>query len=413
MRLPLFIARRYLISKKSHNLINVISLISVVGLSVGTMALIVVLSVFNGFEDVIKSLYTTFNADIQITPSYGKTISFNEFPSEKIKNIDGVVSITEVVEEDALFRYRDKQHIARIKGVSDGFVESSRIDTMTVAGTFVLQEGDIDFAVSGAGIAWYLDIYPQNITTLLSIYVPRRGSASSFNFENAFNSGSLHPAGVFSVQQEFDEKYVFVPIRFARKLLDYNDEVTSVEIRLSSGSDEIQKEIIQELGSDYIVKNRYQQNESLFKLLKSEKTAIFFILLFILVLSSFNMIGSISILIIEKKKDIGILTGMGANLSLIKRIFFTEGMLISLVGSITGLLLGFIILFLQQYYGILQLGNSEGDFVISSYPVSMQVTDFIYVFITVLSIGFIATIYPVSILTKRLVENKSTKNYSS
>lgn len=413
MRLPLFIARRYLISKKSHNLINVISLISVVGLSVGTMALIVVLSVFNGFEDVIKSLYTTFNADIQITPSYGKTISFYEFPSEKIKNIDGVVSITEVVEEDALFRYRDKQHIARIKGVSDGFVESSRIDTMTVAGTFVLQEGDIDFAVSGAGIAWYLDIYPQNITTLLSIYVPRRGSASSFNFENAFNSGSLHPAGVFSVQQEFDEKYVFVPIRFARKLLDYNDEVTSVEIRLSSGSDEIQKEIIQELGSDYIVKNRYQQNESLFKLLKSEKTAIFFILLFILVLSSFNMIGSISILIIEKKKDIGILTGMGANLSLIKRIFFTEGMLISLVGSITGLLLGFIILFLQQYYGILQLGNSEGDFVISSYPVSMQVTDFIYVFITVLSIGFIATIYPVSILTKRLVENKSTKNYSS
>ncbi len=413
MRLPFFIAKRYLISKKSHNLINVISLISVIGLSVGTLALIVVLSVFNGFEDVIKSLYTTFNADLQISPVSGKTIHYNDFPHAKIEKIDGIKGITQVVEEDALFKYRDKQHIARIKGVSDGFIENSRIDTMTVNGTFILQEGTSNFAVVGAGIAWYLDIYPQNVATLLSVYVPRRGNASSFNFESAFNSDALHPTGVFSVQQEFDEKYVFVPLRFARKMMNYTDEVTNIEIRIQQNADvdKIQNQIKSILGDTYHVKNRFQQNEALFKLLSSEKTAIFFILLFILILSSFNMIGSLSILIVEKNKDIQILSGMGANIKLIKSIFFTEGMLISLVGSMAGLFLGFLILFLQQHYGILQLGNAEGDFVISAYPVKMHLMDFIYVFLTVISIGFLATIYPVVYLTKRLINSGKNSSY--
>ena len=406
MRLPIFIAKRYLISKKSHNLINIISIISVVGLTVGTMALIVVLSVFNGFEDVIKSLYTTFNADLQITASSGKTIHYSEFPHESIKEIDGVKGLAEIVEEDALFKYRDKQHIASIKGVSDGFIGQSRIDTMTVNGSFVLQEGGSDFAVVGAGVAWYLDIYPKNISAFLSVFVPRRGKSSSFSFENAFNNGVIHPTGVFSVQQEFDEKYVFVPLRFARKLMNYTDEVTSIEVRLHSNTDinKIQSDIQSILGVEYVVKNRFQQNESLFKLLKSEKTAIFFILLFILILSSFNMIGSLSILILEKNKDIGILTSMGAELKLIKSIFLTEGMIISLVGSIAGLSLGFLIIFLQENFGLLQLGNSTGDFVISSYPVKMYIMDFVYVFLTVVTIGFLATIYPVNYLSKRIVK---------
>ena len=406
MQLPYFIARRYLISKKSHNLINIISIISVVGLAIGTMALIVVLSVFNGFEEVIKSLYSTFNADLQITATTGKTIHYESFPHQKIQNIEGVIGLTQVVEEDALFKYRDKQHIARIKGVSEGFINQSRIDTMTVNGTFLLQEGNSNFAVVGAGIAWYLDIYPQNVSTLLSIFVPRRGNASSFNFENAFNNGAIHPTGVFSVQQEFDEKYVFVPLRFARELMDYTDEVTSIEVRHNTSSDgeEIQSQIQKILGARYNVKNRFQQNESLFKLLKSEKTAIFFILLFILILSSFNMIGSLSILIVEKNKDISILTSMGADLKLIKSIFLTEGMLISLMASIIGLGIGFVILFLQENYGLLQLGGGDGDFVISSYPVKIKLLDFIYVFLTVITIGFLATIYPVNYLSKRIVK---------
>ncbi|MBC8321055.1 MAG: ABC transporter permease [Bacteroidetes bacterium] len=404
MRLSFFIAKRYLISKKSHNLINIISLISVIGLSVGTMALIVVLSVFNGFEDVIKSLYTTFNADLQISAVNGKTIHYNNFPNEEIMSVQGISGISQVVEEDALFKYRDKQHIARIKGVSDNFIELSRIDTMTVNGSFILQEGNSDFAVVGAGIAWYLDIYPQNITNLLSIFVPRRGNASSFNFENAFNNRAVHPTGVFSIQQEFDEKYVFVPLRFARELLEYTDEVTSIEVRYKRGDDDdkIQSRVQSIVGKDYHVKNRFQQNESLFKILRSEKTAIFLILVFILILSSFNMIGSLSILIVEKNKDIGILASMGADLKLIKTIFITEGMLISLIGSVAGLAIGFVILFIQESYGLLQLGGGDGAFVISAYPVSMQFMDFVYVFITVQAIGFFATLYPVVYLTKRI-----------
>ena len=411
MRLPYFIAKRYLISKKSHNLINIISIISVVGLAVGTIALIVVLSVFNGFEDVIKSLYSTFNAELQITATTGKTIHYDGFPQTKIRSIKGVKGLTEVVEEDALFKYRDKQHIARIKGVSDGFIDLSRMDTMTVNGSFILQEGRSNFAVVGAGIAWYLDIYPQNISALLSVFVPKRGNASSFNFENAFNNGAIHPTGVFSVQQEFDEKYVFIPLRFARELMDYTDEVTSIEVRFTpdAETDRIQSEIQTILGDEYYVKNRFEQNESLFKLLKSEKTAIFLILLFILILSSFNMIGSLSILIVEKNKDIGILTSMGADLKLIKSIFLTEGMLISLLGSITGLLIGFIILFIQENYGLLQLGSGDGDFVISAYPVKMQLMDFIYVFITVLTIVLVATYYPVNFLSKRIVGGSKHK----
>ncbi len=404
MRLPLFIAKRYLISKKSHNLINVISIISVVGIAVGTLALIVVLSVFNGFEDVIRSLYTSFNPDIEIVPAHGKTINYTKFPSDSILNINHVKGIAEIVEEDALFKYADKQYIARIKGVPDNYQKLSGIDTMIVNGNFILKEGNTNYAVVGAGIAWHMDVYPQNIRELLSIYVPRRGNASSFNFSNAFNNKAVHPSGVFSIQQEFDDKYIFVPLSFARNLLDYTNEVTSVEVRFDDDADGdmIQDKIVSILGSNYVVKNRFQQNESLFKVLKSEKTAIFLILVFILILSSFNMIGSLSILIIEKSKDIGILVSMGANNSLIKEIFITEGILISLIGSLSGLALGFVILFLQQHFGLLQLGGGDGAFVISAYPVSMKIIDFFIVFLTVIAIGLLATIYPVLYLTKRV-----------
>ena len=407
MQLPFFIAKRYLISKKSHNLINVISIISVVGLAVGTMALIVVLSVFNGFEEVIKSLYVSFNADLEISPVNGKTIHFDSFPHEQIAELTGVKGVSQIVEEDALFKYGDKQHIARIRGVSDNFIELSGIDTMIVNGSFILKEGNTNFAVVGAGVAWHLDVYPQNISKVLSIYVPKRGNASSFNFSSAFNYKAVHPAGVFSVQQEFDERFVFVPLQFARNLLDYSDEVTSIEVRLKSGSNvsKIQNEIQSIIGDEFYVKDRFQQNESLFKILRSEKTAIFLILVFILILSSFNMIGSLSILIVEKNKDIGILAGMGADLKLIKTIFITEGVLISLLGSISGLAIGFVVLYLQQNFGLLQLGGDNGAFVISAYPVDIQLADFVYVFITVMVIGFGATIYPVSYLTKRIMSN--------
>lgn len=403
MQLSFYIAKRYLVSKKSHNLINVISLISVIGQAVGAAALIIVLSVFNGFEDVITSLYNTFDPDFEVTAVKGKTFHENAFPKQDILNINGVKAVAGVVEEDALFKYADKQYIARIKGVSENYPRVSKLDSIIIDGSLVLQQGNSNFAVVGAGVAWYLGININNLKNLLTVYVPRRGEASSFNFSNAFNNEVIHPAGVFSVQQEFDEKYVIVPLRFARQLLDYKDEVTSVEVFLKPGphTGEVQTKIEKVLGSRFLVKNRFQQNEALFKVLKSEKLIIFLILVFILILASFNMIGSLSILIVEKLKDIAVLKTMGAGKSLIRKIFTAEGMLISLVGSLTGLFIGLGLLFLQEHFGLVSLGGKEGDFIINAYPVNILFPDFIKVFFTVLFIGLLATWYPVRYLTRK------------
>lgn len=402
MNTSFFIARRYLISKKSHNLINIISSISVVGLSIGTFALIVVLSVFNGFEDVIKSLYGTFNPDFEIIANNGKTFDAKTFPSEKIKSIEGITGFSSVIEEDALFKYDQKQYIGKIKGVDENFIGLSGIDTMVVDGYFVLEEGDANFAVVGSGVAWFLDLYPNDITNFLTVYVPKRGNASSFNLSNAFNQKPIHVSGVFSIQQEFDEKYVILPIDFVRDLMEYESEITSIELFIDSTVDknQIQNRIQNILGDDFVVRNAFQQNMVLFKVLKSEKMAIFLILIFILALASFNMIGSLSILIMEKTKDIAVLKSMGADKRLIKNIFTLEGMLISLIGAFAGLALGFIVLFIQQKTGLIQLGSGEGDFIINAYPVKMIWIEFIYVFLIVQIIGFMASLYPVNFLLK-------------
>ena len=324
-----------------------------IGQVVGTAALIIILSVFNGFEDVIKNLYNTFNPDFVITVEKGKSFHYSNFPTGEMTSIEGVSGIARVVEEDALFKYRDNQYIGKIKGVSDNYQNLSKIDLTIQEGSFSLQEGVSDFAVIGAGVAWYLDINIRDVRRLLSVYLPKRGNASSFSFNSAFNNKVIHPAGTFSVQQEFDEKYVFVPLRFARQLLEYEDEVTSVEVFLEEGTDadQVQSEIQTILGDTFQIKNRYQQNKTLYKLLRSEKLAIFLILVFILILASFNIVGSLSILIVEKLKDIAILKSMGAGKSLIKKIFTTEGILISLTGSLLGLIVGFILLQLQfQFY---------------------------------------------------------------
>ncbi len=235
-----------------------ISLISVIGQLVGTAALIIVLSVFNGFEDVIKSMYNTFNPDFVIEAKSGKTFETAAFPVKEIRGIKGVVDLAEVVEEDALFKYHDQQYIAKIKGVSENYIDISSLDTLMWQGELILQEGNTNFAVVGAGVAWYLDINITDIRNLLSVFVPKRGNASSFNFDNAFNNEVIHPAGVFSVQQEYDEKYVIVPARFARQLMDYSDQqVTSLEVFVNPGGDEdlIQSQIEELVGKNFIVKN--------------------------------------------------------------------------------------------------------------------------------------------------------------
>jgi lipoprotein-releasing system permease protein len=371
------------------------------------MALITVLSVFNGFELVIKSLYHTFNPDLLVSPERGKTFDTAEFPFDGIKNIKGVKAVVSVIEEDALFKYGNKQFIARIKGVSDNYAGMRLLDSVIVDGSFVLKEGNSDFAVFGAGVAWILGINLDDISKLVSVYVPKRGNSSSFNIANAFNTMVIRPAGVFSIQQDFDEKYVLTSLRFVSKLLDYKNEITAVEIYLDKKAcvDQVQKEV-QALLPDgkFSVKNRFQQNSTLFKVMKSEKTAIFLILVFILILASFNMIGSVSILIVEKTKDIAVLKSMGAAKKKVKRIFILEGMLITLTGAAGGLLLGALILFLQQKFSLITLGGGDGAFIINAYPVKMEWTDFAAVFVTVQVIGIFASWYPVKYLLRNFDE---------
>ena len=396
MNLPFFIARRYLFAKKSHNVINVISGISAAGIMVGTMALIIVLSVFNGFEHVIVSLFNTFDPDIRITLVEGKTFHEGDLPADKIKKINGVVRYTDVLEENALLRSNNRQYFATIKGVSLEYQKSSGLDSMMVEGDFVLESNGSPFAVAGRGVAYYLGLNPQDYIHKLEIYVPRR-DASAARPDQAFNSSSLFTSGIFSIQDDFDSKYVLLPLDFTRELLDYTDEVSAVELGLKKGieTEDIQSELQKIVGPKFKVDNRFQQQSTLYKLMKSEKLAVFFILGFILLIASFNVIGSLSMLIIEKKKDIKILWSMGADGRLIRRIFLVEGLLVTTLGALSGLILGAIICWAQQQFGIVKLHVSGGSFLIDSYPVSMQLFDFVMVFLTVFFIGLAAVALPV------------------
>jgi lipoprotein-releasing system permease protein len=396
VRLPFFIARRYLFAKKSHNIINIISGISAGGIMVGTMALIIVLSVFNGFEHVIVSLFNTFDPDIRITLVEGKTFHEGDIAADRIKKLNGIVRYTDVLEENALLRCNNKQYFATIKGVSPEFQQSSGLDSMLVEGDMVLESKGEPYAVAGRGVAFYLGLNPQDLVHKLEIYVPRRG-ATAARPDEAFNSASLFTSGIFAIQDDFDSKYVLLPIDFTRELLNYTDEVTAVELGLKKGTETapIQKELQAIVGPRFKVENRFQQQSTLYSLMKSEKLAVFFILGFILLIASFNVIGSLSMLIIEKKKDIKILGSMGADEKLIRRIFLVEGLLVTTLGALTGLILGAGICWVQQRFGLVKLQVSGGSFLIDSYPVSMQFFDFVMVFLTVFFIGLAAVILPV------------------
>lgn len=411
MNTPLYIARRYLFSKKSHNIINIISGISVFGFTVGTSALIVVLSVFNGFESVVVTLFNTFNAEIQITPKEGKTFDVTTLQKEKIKKIPGVVYLTDVIEENALLKYKDKQFIATIKGVSPDYNKMTGLDTMVVDGKFILQYDSNNYALVGEGVAYNLGLQLNDYLNPLEIYVPRRESTSMVNPMESFNTEVLFPSGIVSVQQDFDIKYVILPIRFVRKLLNYNNEVTSVELGLKPGTntDKIQKEIEKITGNKFNVKNRFQQQELLYKIMKSEKWAIILILSFILLVATFNIIGTLTMLILDKKKDIAVLWSMGADKALIRKIFFAEGMMITFFGAFLGLVIGILVCWLQQKFGFVTMPE-DGTFVITEYPVEMRSFDFLLVIAIDLVIGFITSWLPVHRISKRTIGEQ--KNFS-
>lgn len=398
MNFPFFIAKRYLVSKKSHNAINIISAISVGGICVGTMALIVVLSAFNGLSDLVRSLYNSFNPDLVITATIGKTFDPASTEIQKLKNDPSLAYYTEVMEGNALLKYEDQQCIATIKGVTEDFRKMSGFDSLIQEGSFNLSKNNV---VMGKGVAYILQTGSNNIFTPVSIFAPKRGdNTNSLDPEESLNELKAYPAGLFSINDDFDYKYVIMDIQKARELLDYKTEVTSIELSIKPGSNkkDVQKGIETLLGSKYKVENREQQNAVLYKTLSSEKFWTFIILCFILVIATFNVIGSLTMLIIEKKKDIHILHNMGADSGMIRKIFLIEGMLITFIGGLSGLLLGTFICFLQIKFSLVKL--TEG-YVIDAYPISFEPMDFLLVICTVLVIGFFAAWYPVRIFTKK------------
>ena len=389
MRLPLFIANRYLLAKKSHNLINIITWISIIGISVASFALIVVMSAFNGLEQVIGSLNNRLTPDLQITPVKGKTIDLTSFPMGQLGGVQGVDFVVPTITDDALFRSDDKQHIGQVKGVGLEYQQIERLgDVMFGKGDLMLTDGIYNYAIPGSGVAWHLGINPYSPFATVRIYVPKRGDASQMSLESSFNSGVLNVRNTFATDQEVDEKLVLVPFDWLADLLEYDDKASAVELFLAPKADvgKVKKEVRTLVGDGYAVKDQKEQLATLYKIMRSEKWAVYVILTFILILATFNVVGSLSMLMIEKRKDTEVLKALGADKQLIQRIFLNEGLLISVAGGIIGLLLGIVLVLLQQRFGFVKFGTG-GNYVVDAYPVLLKVKDVLLIFATIVVVG--------------------------
>ena len=410
MNTALYIARRYLFSKKSTNVINVISAISVLGVAVATMALVVVLSVFNGFSDLVATFFTAFDPTIKVVPVSGKTCSVNDPALMQIRSMEEIEVATECVEDQALAIYGNQQAMVKIKGVDDNFDQLTHIrDICYGEGTFDLHAADLQYGIPGIRLAQTMNM-PARFLGYMYIYAPNReGQLDMMNPMDGFMVDSLlSPGVVFSVQQgKYDRNYILTSIEFARNLFQREGEISSLEIKLKPGSDiAATKEKMKAItGNRFKVLDRYEQQEDTFNIMKIEKLMAYFFLTFILVVACFNIIGSLSMLIIDKKKDVMTLRSLGARDSLIKRIFMIEGWMISIIGALIGVGLGLLLCLIQQQYGIVSLGQSSGSFVIDAYPVSVHYTDVALIFITVVIVGFISVLYPVRYATKKAMKN--------
>lgn len=409
MNFPFYIAKRYLFSKKSTNAINIISGISVVGVAVATMALVVTLSVFNGFHDLVATFFTSFDPQLKITPLEGKSAPADDPLLLKVKQLPQVDVATECVEDNALAIFKDKQAMVVVKGVEDNFTELTHItDILYGDGEYSLHAANLEYGILGIRLAVALGTGAR-FQDYLKIYAPKReGQLDMAQPTEGFVEDSLlSPGVVFSVQQaKYDRSYIITSLSFARNLFDKAGQLSSLEIRLKAGSnfDAVKKEMRKIVGERYKVEDRYEQQADTFRIMKIEKLIAYFFLTFILMVACFNIIGSLSMLMIDKKDDVVTLRNLGATDKQIVQIFLFEGRMISAAGAVVGILLGLLLCWLQQTYGLVSLGSSSGSFVIDAYPVSVHPTDIILIFITVLAVGFLAVWYPVRYFAKRLLE---------
>ena len=409
MNFPFFVARRYLFSKKSTHVINVISSISVIGVAVATMALVVVLSVFNGFHDLVATLFTSFDPQLKVVPVEGKTAPADDPILTQIRQLPQVDVATETVEDQALAVYQGRQAMVKIKGVDDNFAEMSHItDILYGDGTFSLHAANLQYGTLGIRLAQTLGVGAQ-WDGFLKIYAPKKEGqlVDMANPSDGFVADSLNSPGVlFAVKQsKYDKNYIVTSISFARNLFGQQGMVSDLEIRLKPGSnlDAVKEEMQQIAGSKYRVLDRFEQQEDTFKIMSIEKLMAYIFLTFILVVACFNIIGSLSMLIIDKKNDVVTLRNLGANDKQITRVFLFEGRMIAVIGAVIGIGLGLLLCLLQQQYGFVRLGDSEGSFIVDAYPVSVHYTDVAIIFFTVIAVGWLAVWYPVRALSKRLL----------
>jgi lipoprotein-releasing system permease protein len=391
LNLPIKFAQRYLFAKRSTNAINIISGITIFGLAIGTAALVLVLSVFNGLEGLIKSLTNNFNPDVKVIPAKGKVFKPDEDKIFQIQSLDGVEYISKTIEEIALFEYQDNQHFGILKGVDLNFHRVTAIDSTLREGNYILnKEEKVNFAILGWGMRNKLGVNIDNSFDVLKVYMAKRKNVGPFS--DPFRKKSTVPRGVFRIQPEYDQKYVLSSLEFAQKLLNYREEISFLEIKLNPNNDgeETVNQIRNILGEDFIVKDRYQQDEAFNKIMNAEKWISFAIISLTLVLVSFNMIGALWMVVMDKKKDISILKAMGASDQLVRNIFINKGILLSFVGMGAGFALALFLYFLQKQFGLVP---SPG-FIVEAYPVEMVYTDFIWVAITVFIICLIASIGP-------------------
>ena len=411
MNLSFYIAKRYLFSKKSHNAINVISGVSVCGVALATLALVCTLSVFNGFQDLVATFFTAFDPELKITATSGKVFDNQDVRIQMLRDFSEIAVFSESLEDNAMVQYNGKQAMVVIKGVEDNFSQLTSIDSILYGrGEMVLYDEIVDYAIPGVELTSILGTGIRFLDPL-EVYAPKRGSQINVaNPASSFNVSYLHSSGlVFAVnQQKYDASYIITSLKFARDLFQYDTEVSSIELKLKEGvdTDAFAHKIGGILGNDFVVQNRYEQQADTFRIMQVEKLISYVFLTFILLVACFNVIGSLSMLIIEKKNDVVTLRGLGADDQLISRIFLFEGCLISFLGALVGVVLGLTLCLVQQEFGILTLGSgaSAGAFVVDAYPVSVHWQDVVLILVTVLVIGFFSVLYPVKFFSRRLLE---------
>lgn len=408
MNLPFYIARRYLFAKKKHNAINIISAISVCGVALATMAMVCTLSVFNGFQEMVEQLFTAFDPELKITAREGKVFQPDDPGIRQVQALPCIDVWTETVEDNAMVQYKNRQAMATIKGVEDNFEQLTEIDSLLYGtGQFMLNDPVADYGIMGVELMSELGTGIQFVDPL-QVYAPKRNVRINLaNPSAAFNRKYLHSPGVVFIvnQQKYDARYIITSLDFARALFGYNTEVSAIELKLKPGNDigRIQGQIQNILGDRYLVQNRYEQQSDVFRIMKIEKLISYLFLTFILAIACFNVIGSLSMLILDKREDVVTLRNLGANDRLIARIFLFEGRLIAAFGAAIGIIGGLLLCFLQQAFGLISLGGGNGAFLVEAYPVSVHATDVLLVFVTVIAVGFLSVWYPVRYLSKKLL----------